>query len=78
VNTQAVPTSHLAAIVRPGDVLVIGINNPMVSDEWMDALVQGFAPMEAMGIKVVVVNGVSCMAAVRPDPTPDPAENAGA
>lgn len=67
----------LAAIVRPGDALVISFKQNMTSAEIAQGI-EAFAPLEAMGIVVRIVVGASNMVIVRSESTSEPVQSAGA
>lgn len=58
---------HIAAIARPGDTVMIGIDRSL-TDEELDTLREQFeAFMDTTGVHVAVVENVTSMAVVRPD-----------
>lgn len=59
------PEKFMAAVVKPGDTLVVGFNYHLTEED-IEALTEAWAPLGGMGVKVAFADGVADMVIIRP------------
>lgn len=56
--------AHVAAVARPGDIVIIGFNRAL-SDEEVGWLTESFQPVADLGVKVGFADNVSSIVVVK-------------